>query len=320
MSPQRSMQSLVQQYLDERRSLGFALAISGSQLMTFARFVDQSGYRGPLSCRIILDWVQGQIPLARRITWARRLEVVRSFAKYRARFDSRTEVPDARLFGKGHRRLTPHIYTDQEILELLQAAREMTPQGTLRPATYEGLFGLIAATGLRISEALHLRCADADLVQGMLTIRQTKFSKSRLVPLHATANEALQKYTASRQLYVPVRPEAFFFVSSSGAGLVNRTVHSAFERLRAELGWIARGTHAAPRIHDLRHTFICRRVQQWHQHGATIDNAMVALSTYVGHAKVSNTYWYLTGVPELMAIAGRNFEQFASKSKEGGRG
>ncbi len=320
MSPHRSMQSLVQEYLDERRRLGFSLAISGTQLMAFARFADHSDHRGPLNCGIILDWAQGEIPLAEHITWARRLEVVRPFAKYRARFDPRTEVPDARLFGKGHRRLTPHIYTDQEILDLLQAAREMAPQGTLRPATYEALFGLIASTGLRISEALHLRCMDVDLVRGRLTIRQTKFSKSRLVPFHDTAAKALQKYTALRRLYVPVRPEAFFFVSPSGAGLVNRTVHSAFERLRAGLGWIARGAHALPRIHDLRHTFICRRVQQWHQQGATIDNAMVALSTYVGHAKVSDTYWYLTAVPELMAIAGRNFEQFASKSKEGGRG
>jgi len=246
------MKSLVQEYLGERRRLGFSLTISGSQLMAFARFADHSGHRGPLTCRIILDWVQGQIPLAEHITWARRLEVIRPFAKYRARFDPRTEIPDAHLFGKGHRRLTPHIYSDQEIVDLLRAAREMTPQGTLRPATYEALFGLIAAAGLRISEALHLRCKDIDLVQGMLTIRQTKFSKSRLVPLHATAVKALQKYTAFRQLYVPVRLEALLFVSASGAGLVNRTVHGVFERLRAELGWTARGAHAAPRIHDLR--------------------------------------------------------------------
>ncbi len=320
MSSPRSMQSLVQEYLGERRRLGFSLAISGTQLMTFARFVDHSGHRGPLNCRIILDWVQGQIPLAERITWARRLEVVRPFVKYCARIDPRTEVPDASLFGKGHRRLTPHIYSDREIADLMQAARELGPPGTLRPATYEALFGLIAATGLRISEALHLRYIDVDLVQGILTIRQTKFCKSRLVPLHATAARTLQKYTALRRHCVSVSPEAFFFVSSSGEGLVNRTVHGGFERIRAKLGWIARGSHAAPRIHDLRHTFICRRVQLWYRQGATIDNAMVALSTYVGHAKVSDTYWYLTGIPELMAIAGRNFEQFASKSKEGGRG
>jgi len=148
MSHHRSMRALVQEYLDERRRLGFSLMISGSQLMAFARFADHSGHHGPLNCRIILDWVQGQIPHAEHITWARRLEVVRPFAKYRARFDPRTEIPDADLFGKGHRRLTPHIYSDQEIIDLLRTAREMTPQGTLRPATYEALFGLIAATGV----------------------------------------------------------------------------------------------------------------------------------------------------------------------------
>ena len=316
MTSKRSMQSLVQEYLDERRRLGFALAISGSQLMAFARFADLARHCGPLNSRIILDWVQGQIPHAPRITWARRLEVIRPFAKYRTRFDPGTEVPEAGMFGKAHRRLTPHIYTDQEINDLLRAARKMSPKKTLRPATYEALFGLIAATGLRISEALHLRCVDVDFAQGTLTVRQTKFCKSRLLPLHPTVTEALQQYTVFRQRYVAASPEAYFFVSPSGAGLVNRTVHGVFERLRADLGWSARGGHAAPRIHDLRHTFICRRVQRWHQQGADIDHAMVALSTYVGHVKVSDTYWYLTGVPELMAVAARNFERFISNSRE----
>ena len=316
MTPKPSMQSRVQEYLDERRRLGFALTISGSQLMAFARFADQSGHRGPLNSRIIQGWVQGQIPLAKRITWARRLEVIRPFAKYCARFDPGTEVPEAGIFGKGHRRLTPHIYTDQEISDLLRACHRLPPRGTLRPATYEALFGLIAATGLRISEALHLRCADVDLAQGCLTVRRTKFCKSRLLPLHPTVTEALKRYMAFRQRHAPRSLQSHFFVSSSGAGLVNRTVHGVFERLREDLRWTARGAHAAPRIHDLRHTFICRRVQLWHQQGADIDHAMVMLSTYVGHAKVSDTYWYLTGVPELMAVAGRNFEQFSPIPQE----
>jgi integrase len=320
MSTQRSMQSLVQGYLDDRRRLGFALVSPAFQLMAFARFADQSGHRGPLNCSIILDWVRGQRPFAKRSTWASRLKIMIPFAKYRARFDHSTEIPEAGMFGKGDVRLTPHIYTDQEILDLLRAARSMTPQRTLRPATYEALFGLIAATGLRISEALHLRCADVDLTQGILTVRQTKFAKSRLVPLHPTASDALRRYTALRRLYVPVSPEAFFFLSRSGGALPRSTVQNVFTRLRAKLAWVPRGTRAAPRIHDLRHTFICRRVQLWHQQGANIDNAMAALSTYVGHVSVSDTYWYLTGVPELMAIAGRNFEQFASKPQEGSRG
>jgi integrase len=320
MTPAASMQSLVQEYLDERRSLGFALGISGTQLMAFARFADRSGHRGPLTSEIILAWARGQATRATPITWARRLEVVRPFAKYRARIEAGTEIPAADIFGRAHRRLTPHIYTEAEIADLVAAAGRLSPQGTLRPATYETLFGLIAATGLRLSEALHLRCSDVDLDLDQLTVRRTKFCKSRLLPLHSTVTAALGRYAAVRQRHVAPSPDAFFFVSPSGAGLPDRTVHCVFERLRAALGWTARGTHPAPRIHDLRHTFICRRVLLWHEQGADIDNAMLALTTYVGHAKVSDTYWYLSGVPELMAAAGRHFERFASDFGENGHG
>ena len=320
MTSQRSMQSLVQEYLAERRRCGFALTSPAFQLMAFARFADQSGHRGPLTRRIILDWVQGQRPSAKRMAWAARLMVIRPFVAYRARFDPRTEIPDARMFGKGYVRVTPHIYTDQEILDLLDAAGRLRPCGRFRPATYETLFGLLAATGLRISEALHLRYGDVDFTHGIVTVRQTKFSKSRLVPLHPTVCAALERYRAVRQLYAPVSPEAFVFVSSGGAALPVSTAQNVFALIRADLGWVARGARAVPRIHDLRHTFICRRVQLWYQQGASIENAIAALSTYVGHGSVSETYWYLTGIPELMAIAGRNFEKLAAKSGEDNRG
>jgi integrase len=320
MTPAPSMQSLVQDYLDERRRLGFALEISGTQLMAFARFVDQSGHTGPLTSGIILAWARGQATRATPITWARRLETVRPFARHLARIAPGTEVPATGVFGRAHRRLTPHIYTEAEIADLVAAAGRLPPPGTLRPATYETLFGLIAATGLRLSEALHLRGGDVDLARDRLTVRRTKFCKSRLLPLHPTVTQALGRYAAVRQRYVAPDPDAFFFVSPSGAGLPDRTVHCVFAGLRAALGWTARGSHPAPRIHDLRHTFICRRVLLWHVQGTDIDNAMLALTTYVGHAKASDTYWYLSGVPELMAAAGQRFERFASGFGEDGHG
>jgi len=307
-----SMQALVQEYLDERRCLGFALTISGAQLMAFAHFADRSGHRGPLTSAIAIAWAREEATHATPITWARRLEIVRPFAKFRALVEPGTEVPDAGLFGRAHRRLAPHIYTDGEIGEMLFAARQLSPNGGLRPATYEALFGLIAATGLRLSEALHLCCSDFDPGGRQLTVRQTKFCKSRLVPLHPTTTEAMRQYLAIRLRHLPAAPEAPLFVSPAGTALPTRTVHSVFAHLRAGLGWTARGEHAAPRIHDLRHTFICRRVMLWHADGMDIDNAMLALSTYVGHAKVSDTYWYLSGVPELMAVAGQCFEHFAA--------
>ena len=306
-----SMQHLVQDYLDERRGLGFALAGPGSQLLAFARFADASGHCGPLTRQLITSWARDEAKRATPLTWARRLEIIRPFAKHRARIEVGTHVPETDTFGRNRRRLAPHLYTDQEIVDLLAAAGRLSPKGALRPVTYRTLFGLIAATGLRVSEALRLQCADVDLDAGMLTVRQTKFAKSRLVPLHPTTVRALKQYLALRQRHLPMVQDGPFLASARGMALAKRTVHGVFDQLRKQLGWTARGGHAAPRIHDLRHTFICRRVRLWHEHGTDIDNAMVALSTYVGHAKVSDTYWYLTAAPDLMSVAGRRFEQFA---------
>lgn len=305
-----SMHHLVQEYLKERRDLGFALTIPGSQLQAFARFADASGHRGPLTRQLITRWARDEAKRATPLTWAKRIEAVRPFAKHRARVELGTYVPDADTFGPSRRRLAPHLYTDQEIVDLLVAAGRLSPKGTLRAGTYRTLLGLIAATGLRLSEALRLTCGDVDLDAGMLTVRQTKFAKSRLVPLHPTTVRALKQYLALRQRHVVALQNGPFLVSSKGTAPHKRTVHRVFGRLRKQLGWTARGGHAAPRIHDLRHTFICRRVRLWHEHGADIDNAMVALSTYVGHAKVSDTYWYLTAAPDLMSVAGRRFEHF----------
>lgn len=316
MTAHRTLLSLAEDYLTERRGLGFDLRIPGGQITAFARFVDATGHTGPLTTRITLDWVQGQAKYAKPLSWARRLDILRPFARYLARLDPATEFPQTAIFGRSHRRLAPHIYSEQEICDLLAVAQHLAPQGGLRPATYETIFGLIAATGLRLSEALHLRCGDANLEQGVLTVRNTKFRKSRHVPIHPTVVAALSRYMVVRARHCATHPDMPLFPSSSGGVLPTRTIHWVFQRLRSELGWIARGAHAQPRIHDLRHTFICRRVQRWHEHGADIGNAMAALSTYVGHAKVSDTYWYLTGVPDLMAVAGKSFEQFAAAAGE----
>ncbi len=318
MTSPLSMLSQVQEYLDERRRLGFALAISGTQLLSFARFADRAGHQGPLTVQLVMSWAQQGARRATPASWARRLEVVRPFARYRAQVEPGAEVPCADLFGHKRRRPTPHIYTVAEIVDLLTAARRLPPAGTLRLLTYEAFFGPVAATGLRLSEALYLRCADLDAGGSMLTIRQTKFCKSRLVPLHPTTAAALAQYLTARQRRAPATPDAPLFVSLSGGALNKRTIDGVFARLRNDLGWTAREALPAPRIHDLRHSFVCRRVALWHEAGANIDNATLALSTYVGHAKVSDTYWYLTAVPDLMAVAARRFEQFAAVAADAG--
>jgi integrase len=247
-------------------------------------------------------------------TWARRLKTLRSFTRWLQQFEPRTEVPDDAIFGRVGDRQAPHIYSERELVELLAAARRLGPAPGLRGATYEALFGLIASTGLRVSEALHLRNADVDLKWGMLMVRQTKFAKSRQVPMHPSTVEALRRYRWRRDLIVQATDETPFFIATRGRrrgqGLGQRQVHRVFGELREQLGWRNRGAHHAPRIHDLRHAFVVRRMLLWHAQGVDIDQAMLSLSTYVGHAMVTNTYWYLSAVPELMALAAGKFESF----------
>ena len=172
------------------------------------------------------------------------------------------------------------------------------------------LFGLIAAAGLRLSEALNLTINDVDLVAGAVTIRQTKFRKSRCLPLHISVVQALDFYVRSRNRCHATEPGAPFFVSQAGATLAKRTVENVFLRLQTHLDWQARGDYPVPRIHDLRHTFAVRRLQRWREEAQSIDHGMFWLCTYLGHAKISDTYWYLSGVPELMDSIGARFERF----------
>jgi len=200
---------------------------------------------------------------------------------------------------------------------LLAAARRLGPATAPRGIVFETLFGLVASCGLRIGEALSLRNADVDLRHGMLLIRKAKFGKSRQVPMHPSTIEALRRYRLTLDMAgEPAEPEAAFFIGTRGQRhglpLGDRQVHRVFVELREQLGWRNRGNHHAPRIHDLRHTFVVRRITQWQTKGVDVDQAMLALSTYVGHAEVGNTYWYLSAAPELMVVAGDRFAAFAA--------
>jgi integrase len=311
-----TMETHAENYLNERRRLGFGLRNPGYAVISFARYIDALNSQEPLTVEIMADWArQDKGNSGKPSTWARRLKNLRSFCRYLQQFEPRTEVPDDSIFGRIGQRLAPHIYSEQEIIDLLAAAHNMgsTIPG-LRGATYETLFGLIASTGLRVSEAVHLLDTDVDLKSGMLTIRQTKFAKSRQVPMHPSTTEALRQYRSQRNSYIEVSDETPFFVGTRGRLLGHelslRQVHRVFIGLRDHLGWLNRGAHSGPRVHDLRHTFVVRRVMLWHAQGVDVDPQMLALSTYVGHAMVTNTYWYLTGVPELMALAAAKFEAF----------
>lgn len=316
MSTRISLQTRIDHYLAERRRLGFELRSWDTFLAGFAGYVVRRHHRGPLTVELMTDWVrQGKGGRGSPGTWARRLEKLRLFVRYLKQFEPDTEVPDETIFGPVPGRVAPHIFREDEIVELLAAARKLGARGSLRPATYETLFGLMASTGLRISEAIHLRDTDVDLKQGILTIRQTKFAKSRQLPVHPGTIEALGRYRRQRARHVPTTADTPFLIGSRGRRLgqplSDRQAHRVFNALRDGLGWANRGAHAAPRLHDLRHTFAVRRMMLWHADGTDVDQMMLALSTYMGHAEIFYTYWYLTAVPELMALAGSKFERFA---------
>lgn len=315
MSARITMQMHAANYLSERRRLGFALRSSGYSINSFARYVDALNLQEPLSVEVMAEWARCDKGNSDKPeVWARRLNKLRSFTRYLQQFEPRTEAPDDSTFGRIGQRLAPHIYCEKETVDLLAAAHDLGPAPGLRGITYETLFGLIASTGLRVSEAVHLLDTDVDLKSGMLTVRLTKFAKSRYVPMHPSTTEVLKRYRSLRNLHIEVTDQMSFFVGTRGRlrghSLGLRQVHRVFAGLRNKLRWINRGAHDSPRIHDLRHTFIVRRVMLLHTQGVDIDQAMLALSTYVGHAKVTDTYWYLTGVPELMAVVAAKFETF----------
>jgi integrase len=315
MSAHIGLQARVDDYLAERRRLGFQLRSLDTLLADFAKFVADRHHHGPLTVELMADWVRkGKEGLGTPETWFRRMAVLRRFIRYLQQFEPQTEMPEASIFGPEPGRVAPHIYREEEIVELMAAARQIGPCGSLRPATFETLFGLMASTGLRVSEAIHLSDADVDLRHGMLFVRQTKFAKSRQLPLHPSTVEALARYRRQRKRHVQTTADTPFFIGSRGRQLGqplgDRQVHRIFNALRDSLEWVNRGAHAAPRLHDLRHTFAVRRLMRWHSEGADVDQMMLALSTYLGHTKISHTYWYLSAVPELMALAGGKFEHF----------
>jgi integrase/recombinase XerD len=310
MSAAVSWMSQVETYLVYRRHHGFKLTFDETRLRSFARFSDKVGTNHHLTVALAVAWArdsQRQSP----ITWARRIEVLRGFARYCLREDPATEIPPHGLFGPAHRRLVPHIYTEAELCALLDAANRLAPAHGMRPATCRCVFGLLAATGLRISEALGLTCDDVDLATGLLRIRKAKFHRERLVPLHPSVTACLITYAQLRDRLVPRPVGERFFLRDDGHPANQSGILYALQSLCEQLGWQPRGDYPHHRLHDMRHSFIVRSTLRFYEQGIDVDRAILALSTYVGHAKVTDTYWYFTGIPELMAIAAERFHLYS---------
>lgn len=312
-----SVTELVEEFIEMRRGLGYRLGGQEQYLRSFAGSLDRAGHHGPIPLAVSVEWATSTSS-ADPCNHARRLNVVRGFLRHLSALDGATEVPSPGLLGPASHRRPPHVYSDDEITDLLRAAAGLTPHGGLRPYCYVTLFSLLACTGLRISEALALSREDVDLVRGVLTVRAGKGGRTRLVPLHASALAPLRDYATRAEQYPrsPGTVEAFFRTERSER-LSYNAVSSTFERLRHRLGWDAAARTRMPRIHDLRHRMVVRRIQSWHAQGVDVDRKIALLATYLGHVLVSDVYWYLSAVPELMSIVAGRFEAYAAGQQAG---
>lgn len=300
------------EYLELRRGLGFQLDRTEGRLRHFMRFMESRG-ASSITINLAVEFATGPDDRSTN-TKAAYLCAVRGFAQYLVGRDPRTEIPPVAWLRQNRCRPEPYIYSDAEIKRLVEAARAhpSDERYALKPWTLHCVIGLLAVTGMRLGEALSLKSEDIDWSERVLTIRNAKFQKSRLVPLHQSTLGQLRAYAKRRDEYLagrPIeRPAASFFVTTNGTPYGNNAMGNAFRSLSRQIGLRAPGICKGPRIHDLRHRFAVSTLLKWYRAGKKVDPLLPVLSTYLGHTHVSGTYWYLTCTPELMGAAGRRLE------------
>lgn len=292
-------------YLKIRRALGFKLKNTEWCLRGFVDFIEAEGAKH-ITTELALRWAR-RPPNGEPFTWAQRLSRIRLFAAwYRAR-DPHTEVPAEGLLSASVRRKPPFIFSDEQIADLVHGAEELPSRRGVRACTFSTMFGLLAVAGLRISEAIALDRGDVDLRECQLTVRDTKFGKTRLVPLSESTIEALRQYARRRERTFPAATTPAFFLSESGRRVTEWATRYNFAKVSQTTGLRAPAKgyrHGrGPRVHDLRHSFAARTMVAWYRAGVDVERALPKLSAYLGHAHVNDTYWYLEAVPELLQLA-----------------
>ncbi len=303
-----NLQTALGNYLNIRRTLGFKLRDEGTVLPKFVHYLEEQG--SPfITTDLALLWAI-QPKEVQPAHWARRLRMVRIFAQFQSAADHRTEIPPQGLLPYRYHRRTPYIYNDSEISHLLQAANHLASDIRLRASTYYTLFGLLAVTGMRVSEPIALDEQDIDLEKRILTIRCTKFGKSRLIPLHPSTVDKLREYSSLRNRLIANPKSPSFFLSEQGTRLTHWTVRRTFVKLAREIGIRGPDDTHGPRLHDVRHTFAVKTLLKWYQTEVNVESHMPKLSTYLGHAHVNDTYWYISAVPELLRLATLRLDTF----------
>ena len=286
-------------YLAVRRSLGFKLGRAAGLLAQFITYAEERGEQH-LRISTMLAWAT--LPVNRHRNWlAKRLSIVRGFASHLHTIDPATEVPPADLLPWQRCRATPYLYSDDEVAALVTAATSL--QTPYRVLTYQTLIGLLAVTGMRVGEALALDRDDIDMTHGVLTVRLTKFGKSRELPVHPSTIEALGRYLCHHDRPRAAAKVPAAFVSNTGTRLSYPNVQWTFQRLLRRAGITRRSASCRPRIHDLRHRFAIQTMLDAYRSGKDAEARLAILSTYLGHVNPKATYWYLSAAPELLQLA-----------------
>jgi integrase/recombinase XerD len=292
----------VEDYLRLRRALGYKLERAGHLLPKLVAYLDAAG-SPTLTSELAICWAR--LPAqARPNHWAARLAVARGFARYVQTIEPATEVPPMGVFPARRHRPAPYLWSQRDIGRLLDGAR--TLPSPVRAATYEALFGLLAVSGMRVGEATGLDRDDVDLQTGVITIRDAKFDRTRLVPLHETTSAALRGYATERDRLCPAPRSVAFFLSSAGTRLNRSDIAKTLRRITTTMG--LRNDRLRPTAHQLRHSFAVRTLIDWQQSGMSVDEHIATLSTYLGHIAPADTYWYLSASPELMTMAAERLD------------
>jgi len=286
-------------YLTLRRGLGYKLEKAQKLLSDFVSYLERHS-SSFVTTKLSLEWATLTPTVASPDRKATRLCVVRGFAKYLSAFDSRTEVASQELLPRRRKRVTPNLYSDNDIVELLKAAKEICPP--VQASTYSTLIGLLAVTGMRIGEAMALDRTDIDWDNKLLVVGESKFGKSRELLLHPTTIDALRAYAHIRDQAFAKLPTPNFFVSLRGKRLIYCNVRKNFASLAQRAG-LCEKRPRLPRLHEFRHTFAVRTILRWYKDGLNVEARLPLLSTYLGHVSPTNTYWYLTATPELLRLA-----------------
>ncbi len=298
----------IRDYLALRRALGHKLLDYEIRLERFVSFLEKEK-ASYITVPLALNWAQ-QPRTSTMKTWNRNLAIVRGFAQYVSATDPRTQVPPKDLLPFDPARAKPYIYTEGEILQLMDAARAIRSYYGLRGQTYYCLIGLLAVTGMRVGEALRLRRDDVDLDAGVLTIIDSKFGKSRLVPIHSTTVEALAEYSRRRDAFLSKVSIPSFFVSEPNKmPMTYSPVRTMFAKLSKQVGIRGPQDRRGPRLHDLRHRFAVETLLGWYRRGDDVERQLPVLSTFLGHDGIQDTYWYLSSTPELLGAVCSRLEK-----------